>query len=246
MNPSPWNPISQRLNRKAFTLLELLVVIAIIAILAGLAVPIYNSVTAKSTQMKCLNNLKQWGTAMQLYAGDHNGNIMVTKWAALSNDPTKGNFYEPYLKPPEALGFDIKGVNKTATEYYRRCPTQEWDPRNATVNAPTGYSAVRPDPKANNSEFSMINASHPSTTLLMVESTALPNCINNQSSYLTDMPVTVKPVCDGSKTQRHPGGATVLFADGRVQTLTWPELNPAASGNDKKMALWVNLGDPNQ
>jgi prepilin-type N-terminal cleavage/methylation domain-containing protein/prepilin-type processing-associated H-X9-DG protein len=57
--------------RGAFTLIELLVVIAIIAVLAALLLPALGRAREKSRAAFCLNNLKQWGLATHLYAGEH-------------------------------------------------------------------------------------------------------------------------------------------------------------------------------
>ncbi|MGB8352695.1 MAG: type II secretion system protein [Chthoniobacteraceae bacterium] len=57
----------------AFTLIELLVVISIIAILAGIALPVFTSVQTKGNQAKDMSNAKQIGLGLRLYASDNSG-----------------------------------------------------------------------------------------------------------------------------------------------------------------------------
>lgn len=56
---------------KGFTLVELLVVIAIVAVLAAILFPVFAQVRASARKTACLSNVRQLGTALLMYAGDH-------------------------------------------------------------------------------------------------------------------------------------------------------------------------------
>jgi prepilin-type processing-associated H-X9-DG protein/prepilin-type N-terminal cleavage/methylation domain-containing protein len=58
-------------RRAAFTVVELLVVIAVIGILASLVLPPLTRAKNRGQSIYCLNNLRQLGLAMHLYAEDH-------------------------------------------------------------------------------------------------------------------------------------------------------------------------------
>jgi len=59
------------MKKKGFTLIELLVVMAIILILAGLLTPGLFKAKTQAGKVSCANNMKQIGTATELYAGKH-------------------------------------------------------------------------------------------------------------------------------------------------------------------------------
>jgi prepilin-type N-terminal cleavage/methylation domain-containing protein/prepilin-type processing-associated H-X9-DG protein len=100
---------------RALTLVELLVVMAIIAILAALLLSVIGHVRASARAVTCRNNLKQWGTATQLYAADNDDRLPQD--GATSGRSTKHGWYvdlphilglRPYWKTPWHTNNHIK------------------------------------------------------------------------------------------------------------------------------------------
>jgi len=110
---------------QGFTLIELLVVIAIIAILAAMLLPALAAAKSKATKIQCVSNLKQWGTALVMYAGDNqekfpdNSGGGARDWEWVSGD-WNINFYPGYLYQNKA-GTATTGTRNQNDVIY--CPT---------------------------------------------------------------------------------------------------------------------------
>ncbi len=104
-----------RSRNNAFTLIELLVVIAIIAILAAILFPVFAQAKAAAKSTATLSNLKQIGTAGQMYLGDYDDTVHPHQMPVPTTNPNNGQpwspggqagwyeFVKPYIKNRDLL-----------------------------------------------------------------------------------------------------------------------------------------------
>jgi type II secretory pathway pseudopilin PulG len=85
-------------------LIELLVVVAIIAILAAMLLPVLTGAKERARAVFCRNNLRQWGIATHLYAGDHQDYMPPEgKPTPLNSDLTNSQYQAWYVQLPEEI-----------------------------------------------------------------------------------------------------------------------------------------------
>ena len=101
------------LIKKAFTLIELLVVIAIIAILAAILFPVFAQAKESAKKTQDLSNLKQFGLASIMYAGDYDDSLYAHRWNCGGN---AANNYSASQVCPDYLGSQANGLNATAPD----------------------------------------------------------------------------------------------------------------------------------
>ncbi|RYG25162.1 prepilin-type N-terminal cleavage/methylation domain-containing protein [bacterium] len=103
------------MKQKAFTLIELLVVIAIIAILAAILFPVFAQAKAAAKATQSLSNLKQIGTAQQLYAGDTDDVLPHRRFTLHTSPITRLSWKQvmyPYMKNTDMFRDPVNNASK--------------------------------------------------------------------------------------------------------------------------------------
>jgi prepilin-type processing-associated H-X9-DG protein/prepilin-type N-terminal cleavage/methylation domain-containing protein len=188
---------------KAFTLIELLVVIAIIAILAAILFPVFSKARARAQQTQCLSNLRQIGTATQLYMGDSDGRY--PRW--YMQDPVSGRPIGGWYRAAQMY---------SNTKLLANCPSMRV--KGAIIsywsNAYLNYWDVSPAPTES---FIKLKTS---TVYLQDGPPSEPATGYNEAQHNWYGPPTSwngDPAECYNAERRHNGGANVLFCDWHVQ-----------------------------
>jgi len=189
----------------AFTLIELLVVIAIIGVLIALAAPALMRSRDTALSIYCLNNMRQVGTAVMLYADDHNDYFPRSQHSAFAHrELTWARAVAPYLGSSSASwGELLKNI------YH--CPK---DQRPSVVSYGLNvYFELGPDddyPGYPATWRRRIDVTNPSSTILIAENNSEADHIMPNFWSSPDDAVDVA-------SDRHSGSANYVFADGHAE-----------------------------
>lgn len=228
------------MKKSGFTLIELLVVIAIIALLAGLALPVYNKVLERAHATQDSNNLHQLGIAMIAYLNDSD-NTMFSKndWpagsAASSGGGTGGQTQD---NDPSLYSKYMANLKVFLSPFDRRPPS------NKIADAPVSYGINANLMPANGSgggggtggggsntfNGNMDNLDSASLTIMMAPSydgTTKPDQISAWKGTAGD--ATPLKVGNGGTLQQPYGTFSggerinVLYCDSHVASITWKD-----------------------
>lgn len=208
------------------TLISLLVTAGIIAVLAAIALPVMNRLTANRHLAGCISNLRQIGMAVHLYANDHNGDLPPTRTTKKyrTDENPAGVHHQDYLKnylDPDFSTKDSPVTAKKAGVFW--CPA-DYKRKNSLAYHSYGVNYYLGDEEERRARYFVLNRDLDKRLYLI-------DCRRSNNSTVTFSHNTW-PFDGGAEDAnvdsgvdfRHGGRANALFLDGHVISINYKEL----------------------
>jgi prepilin-type N-terminal cleavage/methylation domain-containing protein/prepilin-type processing-associated H-X9-DG protein len=241
-------------SRTGFTLIELLVVIAIIAILAAMLLPALSKAKERGMRTQCLNNIRQVGIGVMMYAGDFSDKVFPSK---NGNNPVGLDL--TLLPTLSTYGMVLKTTPSEQNNIWS-CPKRNYlprpDPNDPEHTIAIGYAYyggltewdnLNPTPIANPPSPIKLANSKPGWCLA-----AEANCKYSDTfgipgaqigwgadGFVPGQPIRVPHPGSSGK---HPAGGNILFADGSARWIKFENMYFITSF-DKKAHIYAYQED---
>ena len=194
--------------RAGFTLIELLVVIAIIAVLAAMLLPVLAKARESARATQCLNNLRQIGLAVRLYADDNDDTLPRSQHSAFANSQLP---WERAVAPQ--LGWNTTTWTNLLNGTYH-CPA---DKRPGALSYGMNvYFEVGPDddyPGKPQTWRKLAQIRRPATTVFTAETST------GADHIMPEYWISIQDAMNDVDSTRHRQKSNYSFADGHAQLL---------------------------
>ncbi|WPJ95580.1 prepilin-type N-terminal cleavage/methylation domain-containing protein [Coraliomargarita algicola] len=225
--------------KRAFTLIELLAVIAVIGVLMAILIPVIAGVRARAHNVECVSNLRQIGTALGLYTGDHGFELVYN---ASGGNVTWVQSLGPYVGDLEKE--DLIGWNPRPDELDVR-PKSIWAcPESSLLTKQGSYSDYAINTMINESPTTLVPPPRKNSRLQTLQEPAKLIAIGDakpseDSEYCTRGLGPWISYNNSGLDGRHDGMANVLFWDFHVEAID-PTTMPANSYETQHNPPWVD------